>query len=50
MPCPAERARPYEGGAHEFFGAAAVLHKARDAQAYAGSMLAEAFGAARARL
>lgn len=39
---PVER-REYEGVAHEFFGAAAVLHKARDAQAYAGRRLSEAF-------
>lgn len=35
---PVER-REYEGVAHEFFGAAAVLEKAREAQAYAGERL-----------
>lgn len=35
---PVER-REYEGVAHEFFGAAAVLEKARAAQAYAGERL-----------
>ena len=40
---PVER-REYEGVAHEFFGAAAVLQKARDAQAFAGQRLREAFG------
>lgn len=35
---PVER-RDYEGVAHEFFGAAAVLEKARQAQAYAGERL-----------
>ncbi len=38
---PVER-RDYEGVAHEFFGAAAVLEKAREAQAYAGERLREA--------
>lgn len=33
--------REYEGVAHEFFGAAAVLEKAREAQAYAGQRLRE---------
>jgi acetyl esterase/lipase len=33
----------YEGVAHEFFGAAAVLQKARDAQAYAGLRLRESW-------
>ncbi len=37
--------REYEGVAHEFFGAAAVLEKAREAQAFAGERLREAFGA-----
>lgn len=40
---PVER-RDYEGVAHEFFGAAAVLQKARDAQVWAGERLREAFG------
>jgi acetyl esterase len=31
--------REYEGVAHEFFGAAAVLEKARQAQAFAGDRL-----------
>lgn len=35
--------REYEGVAHEFFGGAAVLKKARDAQAFAGERLREAF-------
>ncbi len=35
--------REYEGVAHEFFGAAAVLRKAREAQAYAGERLRQAF-------
>ena len=35
--------REYEGVAHEFFGAASVLEKARDAQAYAGERLRAAF-------
>ncbi|MDA8522348.1 alpha/beta hydrolase [Acidovorax sp. NCPPB 4044] len=39
---PVER-RDYEGVAHEFFGAAAVLEKARQAQAYAGERLRTAF-------
>ncbi|APW39697.1 lipase [Rhodoferax koreense] len=39
---PVER-RSYEGVAHEFFGAAAVLEKAREAQAYAGERLRAAF-------
>ena len=38
---PVER-RDYEGVAHEFFGAAAVLEKAREAQAWAGERLREA--------
>jgi acetyl esterase/lipase len=42
---PVER-RSYEGVAHEFFGAAAVLHKARQAQAYAGERLRASFGGA----
>lgn len=40
---PVER-RDFEGVTHEFFGAAAVLHKARDAQMYAGQRLKSAFG------
>lgn len=32
----------YSGVTHEFFGAAAVLHKAREAQAFAGKRLREA--------
>lgn len=40
---PVER-KDYEGVAHEFFGAAAVLEKAREAQAYAGQRLRKAFG------
>jgi acetyl esterase len=40
---PVER-REYEGVAHEFFGAAAVLHKAREAQAYAGQRLSQSLG------
>lgn len=42
---PVER-RTYEGVAHEFFGAAAVLQKAREAQAFAGERLREAFATA----
>ncbi len=38
---PVER-RDYEGVPHEFFGAAAVLHKAKQAQAYAGQRLSAA--------
>ncbi len=41
---PVER-REYPGVAHEFFGAAAVLEKAREAQRYAGQRLKEAFAA-----
>lgn len=41
---PVER-RDYEGVAHEFFGAAAVLEKARQAQAYAGERLRTALRA-----
>ena len=37
--------REYEGVAHEFFGGAAVLEKARQAQAYAGERLRSSFGA-----
>ncbi|RYX95207.1 MAG: alpha/beta hydrolase [Comamonadaceae bacterium] len=37
--------KSYEGVAHEFFGAAAVLQKAKEAQAYAGQRLREAFQA-----
>lgn len=40
---PAQR-RDYEGVTHEFFGCAAVLDKARDAQRWAGMRLREAFG------
>ena len=40
---PVER-RLYDGVAHEFFGAAAAVDKAKDAQAYAGSRLRAAFG------
>lgn len=40
---PVER-KEYEGVTHEFFGAAAVLQKAKDAQAYAGQRLKQAFG------
>lgn len=40
---PVER-RDFEGVTHEFFGAAAVLQKAREAQAYAGQRLQAAFG------
>ena len=39
---PVER-REYEGVAHEFFGAAAVLDKARQAQAFAGQRLMQSF-------
>ena len=39
---PVER-RDYEGVTHEFFGTAAVVQKAKDAQAYAGR-LKQAFG------
>lgn len=35
--------REYAGVTHEFFGAAAVLAKAREAQAYAGQRLTESF-------
>jgi acetyl esterase/lipase len=35
--------RDYEGVTHEFFGAAAVVAKAREAQAWAGQRLQEAF-------
>ncbi len=41
---PVER-RDYEGVPHEFFGAAAVLHKAKQAQAYAGQRLSAALAA-----
>lgn len=40
---PVER-RDFEGVTHEFFGAAAVLEKAREAQMYAGQRLKSAFG------
>ena len=36
--------REYEGVAHEFFGAAAVLEKAREAHVFAGQRLRESFG------
>lgn len=36
----------YDGVTHEFFGAAAVLGKARDAQSYAGERLRRSFAAA----
>jgi acetyl esterase/lipase len=36
--------RDYEGVTHEFFGAAAVVEKSREAQAYAGERLKRAFG------
>ena len=38
------RRESYEGVAHEFFGAAAVLDKARQAQAFAGTRLRASFG------
>jgi acetyl esterase len=40
---PVER-REYAGVTHEFFGTAAVVEKAREAQAYAGQRLKQAFG------
>jgi acetyl esterase len=40
---PVER-RDYEGVTHEFFGTAAVVAKAKEAQAYAGQRLKQAFG------
>jgi acetyl esterase/lipase len=40
---PVER-RDYSGVTHEFFGAAAVVQKAKYAQAYAGQRLKQAFG------
>ena len=36
--------RNFEGSAHEFFGAAAVVKDAQEAQAYAGKRLKQAFG------
>lgn len=42
---PVER-RDYEGVTHEFFGTAAVVAKAKDAQTYAGDRLKQAFSAA----
>ena len=42
---PVER-REYEGVTHEFFGTAAVVDKAKQAQAYAGERLKAAFAAA----
>ncbi len=38
--------RDFEGVTHEFFGCAAVVDKARQAQAYAGERLKAAFGSA----
>lgn len=35
--------RDYDGVAHEFFGCAAVLEKAREAQQFAGERLRQAF-------
>lgn len=40
---PVER-KTYDGVAHEFFGMAAVVQKARDAQEYAGQRLKQAMG------
>ncbi|RYZ11511.1 MAG: alpha/beta hydrolase [Comamonadaceae bacterium] len=40
---PVER-REYEGTTHEFFGTAAVVDKAKQAQAFAGQRLRQAFG------
>ncbi|WP_295853365.1 alpha/beta hydrolase [uncultured Xylophilus sp.] len=40
---PVER-KVYDGATHEFFGMAAVVQKARDAQAFAGQRLKQAFG------
>jgi len=40
---PVER-RDYEGVTHEFFGTAAVVQKAKDAQAFAAERLKQAFG------
>jgi acetyl esterase/lipase len=42
---PVER-RNYDGVTHEFFGMAAVVEKAREAQSWAGERLLEAFAAA----
>lgn len=42
---PVER-KDYDGVTHEFFGAAAVLKKAQEAQAWAGQRLRESFGTA----
>ena len=39
--------RKYDGVAHEFFGQAAVVDKAKEAQQYAGDRLKAAFGGAR---
>ena len=39
---PVER-KDYAGVTHEFFGGAAVLQKARDAQTYAGQRLTQSF-------
>ncbi|MDP9096305.1 MAG: alpha/beta hydrolase [Pseudomonadota bacterium] len=41
---PVER-KVYNGATHEFFGMAAVVAKAKDAQAYAGQRLSQAFSA-----
>ncbi len=38
--------RKYDGVTHEFFGAAAVVDKAKEAQTYAGDRLKASFGAA----
>ncbi|KQM79452.1 alpha/beta hydrolase [Xylophilus sp. Leaf220] len=40
---PVER-KLYDGATHEFFGMAAAVQKARDAQAFAGQRLKQAFG------
>ncbi len=44
------RREVYDGVAHEFFGAAAVLDKARQAQAFAGERLRRAFASPAAHL
>jgi acetyl esterase/lipase len=36
--------KDYEGVTHEFFGGAAVIQKAQDAQTYAGERLKQSFG------
>jgi hypothetical protein len=38
--------KTYDGVTHEFFGMAALVAKARQAQAFAGQQLKQAFGAA----